>query len=131
MTREPLHADAIDATRQQTTITTKGTEFATHHHRAYGRILRAVATRPPGESATWAMTSHPDSRQGRPMTSSVGHPADGGSLLASRDSALSAPFLNDVLQPTAALVIYRNLGPHWSTNQIVVLQRWLDEGSPP
>ena len=62
----------------------------------------------PGESATRAMTTHPDSRQGRPMAAPVGHPADSGSLLASRDSELSARFVNDVLLPTAAaLAIFR------------------------
>jgi hypothetical protein len=42
------------------------------------------------------------------MAASVGHPADSGSLLASRDSELSARFVNDVLLPTAAaLAIFR------------------------
>ena len=42
------------------------------------------------------------------MAAPVGHPADSGSLLASRDSELSARFVNDVLLPTAALAICRN-----------------------
>jgi hypothetical protein len=63
------------------------------------------------------------------MAASVGHPADSGSLLASRGSGLSARFVNDVL-PTAALAMPKNPGPHWSTNQIALLQRWLDKGSP-
>jgi hypothetical protein len=62
----------------------------------------------PGESATRAMATHPDSRQGRPMAASVGHPADSGSLLASRGSELTARFVNDVL-PTAALAICRKI----------------------
>ena len=58
----------------------------------------------PGESAKRAMTTHPDSRQGSPMAAPVGHPADSGSLLASRDSELSARFVNDVLLPTALAI---------------------------
>jgi hypothetical protein len=38
----------------------------------------------PGEPATRAMTTHPDSRQGRPMATPVGDRADSGSLLDKR-----------------------------------------------
>jgi hypothetical protein len=40
------------------------------------------------------------------MAASLGHPADGSSLLLSCDSELSAPFVNNLL-PTASLVTYR------------------------
>ena len=60
----------------------------------------------PGESAMRTMTTDPSSGQGRPMAASLGHPADGSSLLLSCDSELSAPFVNNLL-PTASLVTCR------------------------
>lgn len=64
------------------------------------------------------------------MATSVGHAADSGSLLVSRDSELSARFVNDVLPTMALAICPKDLGPHWSTNQIALLQRWVDQGSP-
>ena len=63
------------------------------------------------------------------MAASVGHAADSGSLPASRGSELSARFVNDVL-PKRHWRYAENPGPHWSTNQIALLQRSLDKGSP-
>jgi hypothetical protein len=63
------------------------------------------------------------------MAASVGHPADSGSLLASRGSELSAVRQRRAATDSGAGDMPKNPSPHWSTNQIALLQRWLDKGS--
>ena len=91
-----LLAEATDVNRKQTIIVTKRSQ-------TQSPLILTVRTvgspKPlqhnhPGESATRAMTTHPDSRQGRPMAAPVGLSLDSGSLRASHDSELSARFVN-------------------------------------
>jgi len=82
----------------------------------------------PGESATRATTTHPDSRQSRPMAASIGR-ADSGSLLASHDSELRAARQRRATDSGTGDISI-NPGPLWSTNQTTLSQRWLEKGSP-
>jgi hypothetical protein len=63
------------------------------------------------------------------MATSIGHSADSGSLLLSCDSELSA-VRQRCATDNGACDMPKKSGPHWSTCQIAVLQRWLDKGSP-
>jgi hypothetical protein len=53
-----------------------------------------------------------------------------GSLLASRGLRVERAVRQRRATENGTGDMPKNPGPHWSTNQIALLPRWLDKGSP-